>query len=63
MVRTEFTERKRHSTVKLLPLLPMLPFLTEAIALNQIDNETSAITFGIYDVLTDHHHCFADVVL
>lgn len=61
--RIAFTEHKRHWTVKLSPPLLKLLFLSEAIALHQIDNETRDITFGIYDVLTDHHHCFADVVL
>src|SRR5690349_16237672 len=26
-------------------------------------DENGAITFGIYDRLIDHHHCYADVVL
>ncbi|WP_439360700.1 hypothetical protein [Bradyrhizobium sp. DASA03007] len=26
-------------------------------------NDTRDLTFGIYDILTDHHHCHADVVL
>jgi hypothetical protein len=26
-------------------------------------DETRDLTFGIYDTLTDHHHCYADVVL
>ncbi|MCP2132823.1 hypothetical protein [Bradyrhizobium ottawaense] len=25
--------------------------------------EIRDLTFGIYDTLTDHHHCYADVVL
>jgi hypothetical protein len=30
---------------------------------NNSDFDCCSAVFGIYDVLTDHHHCFADVVL